>query len=230
MATENTLLERLSKVQTALKAPKGQYNDFGKYKYRSCEDILEALKPLLAEQSLNLTLSDEILMVGERYYVKAIAEVNPVSDPSHRVTSFGYAREEDTRKGMGADQLTGAASSYARKYALNGLFLIDDTKDSDATNDHGKKPAEDKVAADVHRIWQKNGTEKPTTSPSKPSTGLIHPALMTELREALKGAQITGDAATAFVKSILGYETPKTNEDAQKLIDAVKKLVEGDPA
>lgn len=218
MATETTLLERLSKVQTALKAPKGQRNSFGNYNYRSCEDILEALKPLLAEQSLNLTLSDEILMVGERYYVKATATLG-LNDKDGRLDATAYAREEDTRKGMGADQLTGAASSYARKYALNGLFLIDDTKDSDATNDHGKATEKPESAAKP---------SAPAPSAPKPATGLIHPALMTELRNALKGAGITGDAATAFVQATLGHPTPKTNEDAQKVVDAVKELVQPD--
>lgn len=135
MENKQTLLERLSKVQTALKAPKSQTNSFGGYKYRNCEDILEAVKPLLSEHGLTLTLNDELVQVGERYYVRADATV---FIPGEELASSGYAREEDTKKGMDGSQITGAASSYARKYALNGLFLIDDTKDSDATNDHGK--------------------------------------------------------------------------------------------
>ena len=139
-----TFIERLADVQSRLKAPKGQYNQFGKYKYRSCEDILEAVKPLLREHGLILTLTDEICVkdshVGPgyaRYYVRATAAV---TDGERSINAMAYAREDDVKKGMDGSQITGTASSYARKYALNGLFLIDDTKDADATNDHGKAP------------------------------------------------------------------------------------------
>lgn len=125
------LYNRLIDVQGRLKAPKGQYNSFGKYKYRSCEDILEAVKPLLVEQGLLLTVVDDIVMVGDRIYVKAIATVRYGDESIH---SVAFAREESEKKGMDASQVTGAASSYARKYALNGLFCIDDNKDSDTTN------------------------------------------------------------------------------------------------
>lgn len=129
------LQERLLAVQGALKAPKGQYNSFGKYKYRSCEDILESVKPLLVEKGLLLTIEDDIVSVGDRIYIKAVATV---SFGDHSISKSAFAREEETKKGMDASQVTGAASSYARKYALNGLFCIDDTKDSDATNNGGK--------------------------------------------------------------------------------------------
>lgn len=120
------------RIQQKLKAPKGQFNNFGKYKYRSCEDILEAVKPLLAENKCVLTISDEMVGVGDRIYVKAVARL--VNSEGKEVTTVAFAREEESKKGMDASQVTGAASSYARKYALNGLFCIDDTKDSDATN------------------------------------------------------------------------------------------------
>ena len=126
---------KLVEVQAALKAPKGQYNSFGGYKYRSCEDILEAVKPLLKENGLQLTLTDEPVEVGGRIYIKATAAV---TDGQAIVKADGYAREPKEKKGMDESQITGTASSYARKYALNGLFLIDDTKDAAATNDHGK--------------------------------------------------------------------------------------------
>ena len=123
---------KLAEIQAKLKTPKNQYNSFGKYKYRNCEDILEAVKPLLKESVL--TLSDDIVEVGGRVYVKATAHfLNKEEDL--KVTA--YAREAVEKKGMDHAQVTGAASSYARKYALNGLFLIDDTKDADSTNDHG---------------------------------------------------------------------------------------------
>lgn len=137
------IYDKLLAVQSKLKAPKGQYNSFGKYSYRSCEDIVEAVKPLLAEHKLVLTLEDDILMVGDRVYVKATASLHDTEDYGF-VNTTAYAREEKEKKGMDASQVTGAASSYARKYALNGLFAIDDTKDSDATNDHGKTVGEPK--------------------------------------------------------------------------------------
>lgn len=127
--------EKLMHIQSKLKAPKGNYNSFGKYKYRSCEDILEAVKPLLAEEGLTLILSDEIEEIGGRYYVRATASLY---DEKLLITASAYAREEDTKKGMDASQITGTASSYARKYALNGLFLIDDTKDAD-TDEHARQ-------------------------------------------------------------------------------------------
>ena len=126
-------MSELIKIQAELKAPKGQFNDFGKYKYRSAEDILEAVKPICHAHGCYVTLSDELVCVGERYYIRATATLwNKDNDPVNYVTA--YAREEESKKGMDGSQVTGTSSSYARKYALNGLFAIDDTKDSDATN------------------------------------------------------------------------------------------------
>ena len=130
--------ERLIRVQSELKAPKGQYNAFGGYKYRSCEDILEAVKPLLEEYGLKLTITDSIEHVGDRYYVKAVARLD--ADKGGCVFCEAYAREPETKKGSDPSQITGMASSYARNYALNGLFLIDDAKDADAQEQHGKTP------------------------------------------------------------------------------------------
>lgn len=132
-----TFNERLVKVQSELKAPKGQYNAFGGYKYRSCEDILEAVKPLLEEYGLKLTITDSIEHVGDRYYVKATARLDV--DSSGGVFCEAYAREPETKKGSDPSQITGMASSYARKYALNGLFLIDDAKDADAQEPQGQE-------------------------------------------------------------------------------------------
>lgn len=126
-------MKRLIEIQKELKAPKGQYNSFGKYKYRNCEDILEAVKPLLASRNLFITLNDDIVAVNERYYVKATATIFDTEGKEIAHTS-AFAREEENKKGMDGSQVTGASSSYARKYALNGLFAIDDTKDSDTTN------------------------------------------------------------------------------------------------
>lgn len=128
---------KLANVQSALKAPKGQYNSFGKYKYRSCEDIVESVKPLLKANGLLLTLTDEIVNIADRFYVKATATIID-TDKGESVSVSAFAREEETKKGMDGSQVTGASSSYARKYALNGIFAIDDTKDSDSTNTHGQ--------------------------------------------------------------------------------------------
>lgn len=122
-------------IQAELKAPKNQYNAFGKYHYRSCEDILESLKPVLAKHQAAVTISDEIVLIGDRYYVKATAALIDI-EKGDKVEVSAYAREDEQKKGMDVSQLTGSTSSYARKYALNGLFAIDDTKDSDATNKH----------------------------------------------------------------------------------------------
>lgn len=132
------VLVRLRSVQMALKAPKDRYNSFGKYKYRSCEGILEAVKPLLDSEGLTLTLTDEIVPVGARYYVKATATV---SSGDKDVSTWAYAREDESKKGMDGSQVTGTASSYARKYALNGLFLIDDSKDADTDEYHAQTSA-----------------------------------------------------------------------------------------
>lgn len=134
------LYEKLSAIQTELKAPKGQYNSFGKYRYRSCEDILEALKPILAKYKCALILSDEVELIQQRFYICAIARLIDCETDnmmhSNSIDNRAYAREDDSKKGMDGSQITGTASSYARKYALNGLFLIDDTKDADTDEFH----------------------------------------------------------------------------------------------
>lgn len=124
------IYSKLQKIQSTLKAPKNQHNDFGKYNYRSCEDILDAVKPLLNAEGLVLIMSDEIVQIAERVYVKSTAKLIDV-DSGECVENVALAREEESKKGMDGCQITGASSSYARKYALNGLFIIDDTKDSD---------------------------------------------------------------------------------------------------
>lgn len=126
-------MKRLIAIQSELKAPKGQFNKFGGYKYRSCEDIIEAVKPLLAKHELVLNMSDEIVQIWERYYVKATVKLADTEGKCIS-TASAYAREEETKKGMDWSQITWSSSSYARKYALNGLFAIDDWVDSDSTN------------------------------------------------------------------------------------------------
>lgn len=149
-------MKELLDIQSELKAPKGQYNSFGKYKYRSAEDILEAVKPICVKHGCELTLSDEIVYVGDRYYIKATAKLE--REGSSPVTVTAYAREAETKKGMDESQITGTASSYARKYALNGLFCIDDTKDAD-TDDYARRTgakSRDEVVDDIkeREIWR----------------------------------------------------------------------------
>ena len=127
-----TFQQKVVAVQSELKAPKGQYNSFGKYNYRSCEDILEGVKPLLNKYGLYLKISDAVEMIGDRYYIKATATL---SDTDNCISTSAYAREPLEKKGADASQVTGATSSYARKYALNGLLCIDDTKDADSVED-----------------------------------------------------------------------------------------------
>lgn len=145
-------MKELIEIQQKLKAPKEQLNDFGKYKYRSCEDILEALKPLLYEYKCQLTLKDELIYVGARYYIKATATI--MNGQGHEVSTTALAREEETKKGMDGSQITGASSSYARKYALNGLFCIDDTKDSDYTNNVMQKVKDCDSIKSLQAIWE----------------------------------------------------------------------------
>ena len=128
-------MDKLTGLRDELSVPKNQFNKFGNYKFRSQEDILESLKPLLKKHGLLLTISDEMIMLGDRYYIKVVAKI---TDGQKEIMATGYAREPQAQKGMNEAQITGSASSYARKYALNALFLIDDTKDSD-TNEHHKQ-------------------------------------------------------------------------------------------
>lgn len=162
-----TFLERVTALQNELKAPKSRYNSFGKYAYRSCEDIVEAVKPLCEKYGLMLHISDSIELVGARFYIKAQAKLYDASAPQSGewIGSIGWAREDETKKGMDGSQITGTASSYARKYALNGLLLIDDTKDAD-TDEYAKQTGrkEDYMAtiskfkniADLEIWWQSN--------------------------------------------------------------------------
>ena len=153
-----SIYSKLNKIQTHLNVPKNQTNAFGKYKYRSAEDILAALKGPLDEHGLVLLITDEILLIGDRYYVKATVKL---TDGNETVETTALAREPESKKGADDSQVTGATSSYARKYALNGMFAIDDTPDADATNTHGKQvnsdydadgyPANAKALIDVMR-------------------------------------------------------------------------------
>lgn len=150
-----SLKEKLINIQQELKAPKNLYNDFGKFSYRSCEDILEAVKPLLQKYKVVMTLSDEVVAVGDRIYVRAAATITDAEGDEH-FTNTAWAREALDKKGMDDSQITGTASSYARKYALNGLFLIDDAKDSDVTNIAGEEKITETQLKSVRLSIEKN--------------------------------------------------------------------------
>lgn len=161
--TKAEFIARVAKVQVELKSPKSQYNSFGKYHFRNQEDILESVKPLL--NGLVLKLSDEMVEVGGRIYVKATATI---TDGVHELTNTAFAREAEEQKGMQDSMLTGATSSFARKYCLNGLFLIDDTKDADATHDFGKGKVEEKSSPLTKKTFGKSAEKvevAPETNP-----------------------------------------------------------------
>lgn len=158
-------MKELIAIQSELKAPKSQFNKFGGYKYRKAEDILEAVKPLLAKQKCTLIITDDVILIGNRIYVKATATIK--NEKGECETTTGWAREEETKKGMDGSQITGASSSYARKYALNGLFAIDDNADSDTTNDGQHQEAQ-----------QQTQTQKPNTQ--QPESSQYHPSDLNE--------------------------------------------------
>lgn len=160
-------MKELIAIQSELKAPKSQFNKFGGYKYRKAEDILEAVKPLLNKQKCTLTITDDIVMVGNRIYVKATATIK--SEKGECEATTGWAREEETKKGMDGSQITGASSSYARKYALNGLFAIDDNADSDTANDGQHQAAQQQTQTQQPAAQQ---TASPQYHPSDLNEGL----------------------------------------------------------
>ena len=169
-------IKKVANVQSALKAPKSQYNKFGQYAYRNCEDILEAVKPLLKANDLVLSVTDDIVDVGGRIYVKATATI---TDGENSISNSSFAREPLEQKGMNEAQITGSASSYSRKYSLNGLLLIDDTKDADATNEHGKGNT-----VVPPKIAQNLATASAITVPNAGPVGITKPSVVAELQAA----------------------------------------------
>ena len=163
-------MKELITIQSELKAPKSQFNKFGGYKYRKAEDILEAVKPFLNKQKCTLTITDDIVMVGNRIYVKATATIK--NEKGEFETTTGLAREEETKKGMDGSQITGASSSYARKYALNGLFAIDDNADSDTTNDGQHQEAQQQTQT------QQPDAQQPAAQ--QPASSQYHPSDLNE--------------------------------------------------
>ena len=196
------IYSKLAAVQTALKAPKSQYNSFGNYNYRKAEDILEAVKPLLREQGLALTCTDQLVCIEGRHYVQATAIIYDTADGSS-VSTTAYAREEESKKGMDGSQVTGASSSYARKYALNGLLCIDDTADSDTTNTGDNAPS---------KPQQKKATAKTAKEPVY-RCGLTQRAYMALVAAVAEGrpAKGGGSARDAFINNC--KPTPQEIDD-----------------
>ena len=171
-------MKELITIQSELKAPKSQFNKFGGYKYRKAEDILEAVKPLLAKQKCTLTITDDVVLIGNRIYVKATATIK--NEKGECETTTGWAREEETKKGMDGSQITGASSSYARKYALNGLFAIDDNADSDTTNTGQQDNAHHLAAQQTAQTQQQSQATAKSAQPQ------YHPDNLAEALEMVK--------------------------------------------
>nr|DAF85089.1 MAG TPA: ERF superfamily protein [Siphoviridae sp. ctxdc10] len=185
------MMKELFSIQSDLKVPKSQYNSFGEYKYRSCEDILEAVKPLLKQYGCMLNLSDEIVCIGDRYYVKSTAKIVNESGESEAATA--YAREDQNKKGMDGAQITGAASSYARKYALNGLFCIDDTKDADT--DERRKENEARAAKNVPAAPAPASQPAPVAPKKRITADMLNDPILRDqfMRWAYKGSTTVKD-------------------------------------
>ena len=211
------IYKQLVEVQNELKAPKGQTNNFGKYKYRSAEDILEAVKPLLLKNGLTQIISDEIVLIGDRYYIKA--EVNLFNEDGESIKATAYAREAEDKKGMDASQVTGATSSYARKYALNGMYAIDDTKDADHDSYNPK-------------YGEKKEVKQPTR-PKKAPAVENKPEIFEELEalgNAMKLAKIAKDEMVAETKNRYGKEksTDLNSQEISEMIDwLTEKIMKG---
>lgn len=202
----NMIHDKLSKIQSELNAPKNQRNTFGNYNYRSCEDILSAVKPILS--GCIILLSDELVMIGGRFYVKATATLK---DGEETISTTAYAREEETKKGMDAAQITGSASSYARKYALNGLLAIDDTKDADATNTHGKEA--------------KQAPQTPKQPEPRPSTTSPAPISENQRRAIFAIKNQIGMTDEAFKEKFhIEHTSGLTSQQASSIIEQLKAI------
>lgn len=212
MAETDNIYTKLRKLQVELKVPKSQRNNFGNYNYRNAEDILEAVKPLCDKYKLVLVVSDELVNIGDRYYVKATARVID-NDEEGGCEATGYAREDLDKKGMDESQITGAASSYARKYALNGLFAIDDTKDADT---------------DEHTNQVNNAPARTYAAPAKPATREPSPTRLAYLKGLIKKELdkigVSTEKSVAFIKTEFGYDHLDTEEQAQDVLNRLKGM------
>ena len=188
MEEKESIFKKLLTIQSKLKAPKGQYNEYGKYYYRSCEDIFEAVKPLLAETGTALVMKDEIVEVNGRFYVKATAVLMTEDE---EITNSAYAREEETKKGMDASQITGSCSTYARKYALNGLFLIDDTRDADTMDNREEAKKEQPKKEEPKKEAPKKAEQKtePKTAKQEIEEDLNRKVTKEEVQKIIAGCK-----------------------------------------
>ena len=208
------VFEKLREVQTKLKVGKNKVNSFGNYNYRSCEDILEAVKPILKEVNATITIDDSIVQVGERYYVRSCAYFRDCEDPNNFIAADSYARETEDRRGMDPAQVTGATSSYARKYALGGLLLLDDAKDADT--DEMKKETDAKAAkADKVTKIRKNDKKVDASDLDK----YVTDGQIKTLEMLLKKADVTVEKFNSIYQIGFIYELPVDKYD-----EAVKKL------
>ena len=206
------IYEKLMNIQEKLNVPKNQLNKFGGYNFRSCEDILEAVKPLLKENKLALQISDEIVPLGDRYYVRATATLIDTEDKDDnaRIKNVGYAREEENKKGMDASQVTGATSSYARKYALNGLFCIDDTKDADT---------------DEYQIQQRNNQNNKTNNQQTKQNNQVKTITLAQQKRLFALANGNNDV----VKNVIGrYKYTKTEQIKMSDYDKICTEIESE--
>lgn len=205
--------KQLALIQKNLKAPKGQYNSFGKYKYRSCEDILEAVKPILAISGTALTLSDTLEYIGDRYYIKATATLVDTETGDVIGQTTAYAREEEVKKGMDGSQITGTASSYARKYALNGLFLIDDTKDAD-TDEYKNETTNKKANAEAEKIVESDLDKKISQKEASVLEDMLTDKWVAQVRKkyGIKNfTELTGRQKAEILEAIKEYEKKKAS-------------------
>ena len=225
------IYQKLAMVQSVLKAPKNQRNKFGGYNYRSAEDILEAVKPLAIKVGALVTIHDDIILIGDRYYVKAVVEFHDIDHPESFVVTSALAREEEQKKGMDGSQVTGASSSYARKYALNGMFCIDDTRDSDATNDHGKGGGQPEVKKNPvgSAVAAAQQAAKPQVNPKYKSVWkayVEHPSNSGLNQQQLK------DGFNNLRTLIIGKEKKAadyTDDDWDKLASAIAEIADDLP-
>ena len=225
MANEMTLHEKLMHIQHELKAPKNLRNNFGGYNYRNAESILEALKPLLVKYGATVTITDMIMECGGRIYVNAIATIHD-TETDQKITVEAYAREAETKKGMDDAQVTGATSSYARKYALNGLFLLDDTQDVD-TEAYQKA---ERSAQNAPKVQGNKTTPKPKAKPQEAPQAVAEPTpagapetdqARADLREYLKKHNIDG----MIVTQACGLNAKSTHEDFVEALAYAMNLV-----
>lgn len=230
------ITETLSAIQTELSAPKGQFNKFGGYAYRSCEDILEALKPLLKKHNACVTITDDVVMVGDRYYIKASATLTANGES---LTASAYAREAEDKKGMDAAQVTGSTSSYARKYALNGLFAIDDNKDPDDNTQHPANQQPAQTAQKAPKTAQNAKKPEPQQAPAQTAPAVpvanVPPAKPAEPAEldfivplgAYAGYKLRAayKAAGGRAEVIKAYQSPEAGEKFKAAVEAVEAFI-----